>query len=68
MLKCPPFWSLCLAASLRNLGGYSLGSWLATFYRVHYNEGSERYGIAVAVVSLLGGLTGSFLGGLLADK
>ena len=60
--------ALCVAASIRNLGGYSLGSWLATFYRVQFNETAADYGVAVAGASLAGGLSGSFLGGLLADK
>eukprot|EP00117_Sycon_ciliatum_P028397 scpid29311/ scgid5891/ Protein spinster homolog 1; Protein not really started; Spinster-like protein len=67
LFKCPPFIALCVAASVRNLGGYSLGSWLATFYRVHYDQSAEQYGATVALVSLFGGLLGSMGGGLLAD-
>ena len=59
---------LCIAASVRNIGGYALGAWLATFYAKHFGQSSQEYGLRVALCVLCGGGAGSFIGGYCADR
>ena len=62
------YWLLLLCGSVRNIAGYSLLTWLPTFFVKEYCVGSADYGWKVALVVLFGGGLGSFLGGFFSDR
>lgn len=68
LLKCPPYWVLLIAGSIRNIPGYALGSWLPTFFKRQYGVDSNHFAIPVGLVVLFGGGAGSFVGGFLSDR
>ena len=68
MLCNAPFALLCLASSVRMFSGYALGSWMASFYERHYSLDSSQYGLPVGVIVMLGGCSGSLLGGWASDR
>jgi len=71
LVKCPPFWMLLIAGSIRNIPGYAIGAWLPTFYTRQYpdpDELPEDYSIIVGIVVLFGGGLGCFLGGFVSDR
>lgn len=68
MVKCPPYWMLLIAGSIRNIPGYALGAWLPTFFRRQYGIEASHYAIPVGLVVLFGGGVGSFIGGFLSDR
>lgn len=68
LIKCPPYWMLLVAGSIRNIPGYALGAWLPTFYVRRFGLTPSDYSIIVGVVVLFGGGLGSFLGGFISDR
>ncbi|XP_071965382.1 MFS-type efflux pump MSMEG_3705-like [Antedon mediterranea] len=59
---------LTSAAAIREIGGYALGTWLATFYSRRFGQTSVDYGVNIGLVVLFGGTTGCLIGGYLADR
>ena len=68
LIKCPPYWMLLIAGSIRNIPGYALGAWLPTFFDRQYNVEASHFAIPVGLVVLFGGGAGSFIGGFLSDR
>ncbi len=68
LVKCPPYWMLLIAGSIRNIPGYALGAWLPAFFRRQYKIEASHYAIPVGLVVLFGGAVGSFIGGFLSDR
>lgn len=68
LVKCPPYWMLLVAGSIRNIPGYALGAWLPTFFSRQYGVEASHYAIPVGLVVLCGGGAGSFIGGFLSDR
>jgi len=67
-LTSVPFLLLWMSATLRLLGGFALGGWMPTFYRRVFNLEPWEIAIYLSIVLTIGGLSGSFTGGFLADK
>ncbi|PZU56846.1 MAG: MFS transporter [Sphingobium sp.] len=64
----PSFWLFSLGAATASMLSYGLGFWLPSF--VHRSQGlslsdTSRY---LAIVTFVGGVTGTLLGGWLSDK
>ena len=68
LLKCPPYWMLLVAGSIRNIPRYAIGAWLPTFFKRQYGVEASHYAIPVGLVVLFGGGAGSFIGGVLSDR
>ncbi|XP_065836551.1 MFS-type efflux pump MSMEG_3705-like [Oscarella lobularis] len=68
LVTCPPYLLLLLAGSVRNLPGYAIGGWLATFYKRDLDQDSEVYGRNVAIIVAIGGICGAAIGGFLSDR
>ena len=68
LVKCPPYWLLLVAGSIRNIPGYALGAWLPTFFVRQYGVSTEDFSIPVGLVVLFGGGLGCFLGGFISDR
>ncbi|XP_033096583.1 protein spinster homolog 1-like [Anneissia japonica] len=68
LITTKPYVMLTTAAAIRHIGGYALGTWLATFYMRQFSQDSVDYGINIALVVLFGGSLGCLIGGILADR
>ena len=68
LLKKPVFWLLALAASSSSLCGYGLAVWTPSVLERSFGLGLVERGQFLASVILLGGCTGVFAGGWLADR
>ncbi|XP_072051600.1 MFS-type efflux pump MSMEG_3705-like [Amphiura filiformis] len=68
LVSCKPYVILCVAASIRNISGYALGAWLATFYAKHFDQSSQEYGLRIALIVLTGGGLSCVIGGFCADR
>lgn len=66
--KSNPYLVLCLAAGIRNIGGYALGAWLATYYARVFFLSSKDFGLIIASIVLIGGGVSSLFAGYLADR
>jgi MFS family permease len=64
----PVFWLLAFAASSSSLCGYGLAVWTPTVLERSFGLGLVERGQFLASVVLIGGCTGVFAGGWLADR
>jgi hypothetical protein len=66
-LSEPTVLLLFAAASLRFLGGYSIGSFLPIYYNRQFSEFRDQYSVLNAFVVSVGGALSSYLGGAISD-
>jgi len=59
---------LFVAASLRFLGGFAIGNYLAVYYIRRFPENASAYSSLNALIVGLGGATSSYMGGFLSDR
>jgi MFS family permease len=64
----PSFWLIALACGMMAFGSYGIGNFLPSFLIRNHNMSLSEIGVAMAAISVLGGMVGTFLGGYLADK
>ena len=64
----PTFWLMAFAASLSSLAGYGLAAWVPSVLERSFGFSLIERGQFLASVFLIGGTTGVFMGGWLADK
>ena len=68
LVRKPVFWLLAFAASSSSLCGYGLAVWTPSVLERSFGMGLLERGQFLASVILLGGCTGVFAGGWLADR
>ena len=68
LARKPAFWLLAFAASSSSLCGYGLAVWTPSVLERSFHMGLIARGQFVASVVLIGGCTGVFAGGWLADR
>lgn len=72
MVRKPAYWLLSIGAGCSSMAGYGLALWVPKIIAVHYGwtEKSDliKVGQFIASLLLIGGTTGIFLGGVLADR
>lgn len=67
LMKIPTFVHMCAASSLFAIGSYAMNVFVPAFLmRTHY-LGSAEAGLILGIVSGVGGMIGTFAGGVLAD-
>ena len=66
--KKPVFWLIAFAASFSSLSGYGLAVWVPTVLERSFGMGLIGRGQFMASLVFLGGCTGVFAGGWLADR
>lgn len=66
--KKPVFWLIAFAASCSSLSGYGLAVWVPSVLERSFGMGLISRGQFMASVVFLGGCTGVFAGGWLADR
>ncbi|MCL6741547.1 MFS transporter [Sphingomonas sp. RB56-2] len=64
----PTFWLMAFAASCSSLAGYGLAAWVPTVLERSFGFTLIERGQFLASVFLIGGTTGVFMGGWLADR
>jgi predicted MFS family arabinose efflux permease len=64
----PAFWLMAFGAGCSSLAGYGLALWVPKILMVHYSWGIITAGQFMGSLLLVGGASGVFLGGVLADK
>jgi MFS family permease len=64
----PTFWLMAFAASLSSLAGYGLAAWVPSVLERSFGFSLIERGQFLASVFLIGGTTGVFMGGWLADR
>jgi MFS family permease len=64
----PTFWLMALAASCSSLAGYGLAAWVPSVLERSFGFSLIERGHFLASVFLIGGTTGVFMGGWLADR
>ena len=64
----PTFWLMAFAASCSSLAGYGLAAWVPTVLERSFGFTLIERGQFLASVFLVGGTTGVFMGGWLADR
>ena len=64
----PTFWLMSGAASCSSLAGYGLALWVPTVLERSFGFGLIERGQFLASIFLIGGTTGVFMGGWLADR
>lgn len=64
----PTFWLMATAASCSSLAGYGLALWVPSVLERSFGFGLIERGHFLASVFLIGGTTGVFMGGWLADR
>eukprot|EP00164_Ancoracysta_twista_P010194 GFYU01015313.1.p1 GENE.GFYU01015313.1~~GFYU01015313.1.p1 ORF type:complete len:615 (+),score=86.10 GFYU01015313.1:108-1952(+) len=60
-----PFVLLCFAAAIRNIAGYSIGGWIATFYRRQHALSASDIDVWYGVIACVGGSVGAAWSGYL---
>jgi MFS family permease len=68
LARKPVFWLLAFAASSSSLCGYGLATWIPSVLERSYHLGLIERGQFMASVVFIGGCTGVFAGGWLADR
>jgi MFS family permease len=68
LTRMPLFWLLAFAASCSSLSGYGLAVWIPTVLQRSFGMGLIARGQFVASLVFIGGCTGVFAGGWLADR
>ena len=64
----PVFWLLAFAASFSSLSGYGLAVWTPSVFERSFGMGLVERGQFIASLLMIGGCTGVFAGGWLADR
>jgi MFS family permease len=64
----PVFWLLAFAASFSSLAGYGLAVWTPSVFERSFGMGLVGRGEFISSLLLIGGCTGVFAGGWLADR
>jgi MFS family permease len=68
LAKKPSFWLMAFAASMSSLAGYGLAFWVPSLLIRSYGFDLPTTSLYFASLLLVGGVSGVFLGGVLADK
>jgi MFS family permease len=68
LARKPVFWLMALAASSSSLCGYGLATWIPSVLERSYHLSLIQRGQFMASVVFIGGCTGVFAGGWLADR
>jgi predicted MFS family arabinose efflux permease len=68
LVRKPSFWGLSLGASFSSMMGYGLFFWLPSFFVRSYELTLLNASLAYGAILLVGGITGTWLGGSLADR
>lgn len=68
LARMPLFWLLAFAASCSSLSGYGLAVWIPTVLERSFGMGLIARGQFVASLVFIGGCTGVYAGGWLADR
>lgn len=68
LARMPLFWLLAFAASCSSLSGYGLAVWIPTVLERSFGMGLIARGQFVASLVFIGGCSGVFAGGWLADR
>ena len=68
LARKPVFWLLAIAASFSSLCGYGLATWIPSVLERSFHMALIARGEFLASVILIGGCTGVFAGGWLADR
>jgi predicted MFS family arabinose efflux permease len=68
LAKKPAFWLLAFGAGCSSLAGYGLALWTPKIVMERFDWGLIPAGQFMASLLLLGGATGIFMGGVVADK
>ena len=68
LAKKPSYWLLALGAASASIPGYGLAFWLPTYFNSVLNLSLAATGVYSAAITLVGGLGGIWLGGVLADR
>ena len=66
--KKPTFWLMAAAASLSSLAGYGLAAWTPTVLERSFGLTLLERGHFLASIFIIGGISGVFAGGWLADR
>ncbi len=64
----PSFWLMAFAASMSSLAGYGLAFWVPSLMIRSYGFDLQTTALYFASLLLIGGASGVFLGGVLADR
>jgi len=64
----PSFWLMAIAASCSSLAGYGLAAWTPSVLERSFGFGLIERGHFLATIFIIGGTTGVFAGGWLADR
>jgi predicted MFS family arabinose efflux permease len=72
LMRKPAYWLLSLGAGCSSMAGYGLALWVPKIIAVHYGWTDKadliKVGQFMGSLLLIGGTTGIFLGGVLADR
>ena len=68
VLPKPSFWLLAFGAASSSVCGYGVAFWLPTFFQRSLGLTLTETSIYSSAITLVGGIIGLFLGGLLADR
>ena len=72
LMRKPAYWLLSIGAGCSSMAGYGLALWVPKIIAVHYGWTGPRdlikVGQFMGALLLIGGTTGIFMGGVLADK
>jgi predicted MFS family arabinose efflux permease len=68
LARKPSFWLMAFAASMSSLAGYGLAFWVPSLLIRSYGFDLPTTSVYFASLLLVGGASGVFLGGVLADK
>lgn len=64
----PSFWLLALGAACSSICGYGVAFWLPTFFERSFGLTLPERSMFYSAISLIGGVAGIWLGGVLADR
>ena len=68
LCRKPSFWALALGASTASMAGYALLFWMPAFLVRSFNVDLTVAARAMGGLLLVGGITGTWLGGAIADR
>jgi len=68
VIKKPSFWLLALGAASSSVCGYGVAGWLPLFFMRSFDLTLKQTSWYYSGIALIGGLSGIWLGGMIADK
>lgn len=68
VVKKPSFWLLALGAASSSVCGYGVAGWLPLFFMRSFDLTLKQTSWYYSGIALIGGLSGIWLGGMIADK